>query len=305
MFGVGVVALACTLAIWSTNGFHLDFGLKNLYVRRRSSGDSIPMGSVLSYVKGNLGSALQPYTFAAGLARGSMLLIAISIFAGVVGFSVDGSKTSAMIPFFLLMLLPLITKYRNWFGIVVPGLAALSVFSVLALWQKTNAVGLPVVTTWRLFDVKGLLSGYYWEYFSTHPKMYLSDGILRAFFDNPYQYAAPEQIGYVYFGSAQTNSNANVWASSFGDFGFAGMIVVTIVLSQIFRLIDSMALNRGFLIPAFLSSFLGMKLSDVALDTSILSHGTLAIIVLIYFLPPLRKSREATSVPLEPAGAPA
>lgn len=296
-FLVTALVTVFTLAVWSTNGFRFDLGLKGIYDRRRSSGESIPMGSVLSYVKGNLGSALQPYSFAVGLARGSAVLVGLSLFAGIVGFSVDGSKTSAAIPLFLLALYPLITKFRARFGPIVVVMGIVGVVGAYCAWAVTRNVGVPVISTWRLFDVKGLLTGYYWEFFSTHPKTLLSDGILRGFFANPYNYAAPEQIGLVYFGSSDTNSNANLWASAFGDFGYFGMALVTALLAMIFRLIDSMSLNRGFLIPAFLASFLGMKLSDVALDTSILSHGTLAILILIYVLPPLqRKSPDSSPV---------
>jgi len=290
VFAFATVAIvgAMTLAVWSTNGFRFDLGIESMYVRRRAAGESIPMGSLMSYVKGNLGSALQPFAFAVGIARKSWILVLLSLFAGIVGFSVDGSKTSAMIPVFLLALYPLMTKYRDRFGYVLPALCGVLALAVWLLWQVRSDPKIPTVTTWRLFDVKGLLTGYYFEYFDANPKMLLSDGILRSFFDNPYHYAAPEQIGAVYFGSPMTNSNANVWASAFGDFGYAGMAIVTVALGTVFRLIDSMAMNRGFLIPAFLTSFLGMKLSDVALDTSILSHGTLAILLIVYVLPPLK-----------------
>lgn len=304
VFGTFALAVAMTLLVWSTNGFRFDLGLQSMYTRRRAAGETIPMGSALSYVKGNLASAVQPFVFAVGLARRSWILIGLSVFAGVVGFSVDGSKTSAFIPLFLLGLYPLLTKFRNNFGLLFP-LATFGLVLVAFLGHMlTKNPAIPVVTTWRLFDVKGLLTGYYWEFFSQNPKTFLSDGILRGFFDNPYPYAAPEQIGLVYFGSSETNSNANLWASAYGDFGVFGMILVTAVLALVFRLIDSMAVNRGFLIPAFLASFLGMKLTDVALDTSILSHGTLAIVLLIYFLPPL--TREPRPGPVAaPAGAPA
>lgn len=303
-FVLGALTLAATLAVWMTSGFHLDLGIKSMYDRRRAAGESIPMGSFLSYIKGNLASALQPYVFAVGIAWRAWGLVLLSIFTGVVGFSVDGSKTSALIPVFLLGLYPLLTRYRRNFGLVMPLMAALLAILAFLGREWTHNPTIPVVTTWRLFDVKGLLTGYYFEFFSTGPKMLLSDGVLRGVFANPYQYAAPEQIGLHYFGSSQTNSNANLWASAFGDFGYFGMLLATAGLAFIFRLIDSMALNRGFLIPAFLASFLGMKLSDVALDTSMLSHGTLAVLVLIYFLPPLNpEASEAQDAPLAVATA--
>lgn len=291
-FGVVALVTIMTLAVWTTNGFRLDLGLRSIYARRRESKDTIAMGSILSYVKGNLASAVQPFAFAVGLARKSWVLVALSLAAGLVGFSVDGSKTSAVIPFFLLLLYPLMTKFRQQFGLLVPLMAGLGVLLAYAAWMATKNPWIPVVSTWRLFDVKALLTGYYWEYFSTHEHMLLSDGILRMFFDNPYPNATPEQIGLVYFGSADTNSNSNIWSSAFADFSYPGMVVATAILAMIFRFIDGMAINRGFLIPAFLCSFLGMKLSDVALDTSILSHGTLMTLILLYLLPPANEDQK-------------
>jgi len=300
MFFASVVVLVTlmTLTVWATNGFKLDLGLRSIYSRRRESKDTIAMGSILSYIKGNLASAVQPFVFALGLVRKSWVLVLLSLGAGIVGFSVDGSKTSAVIPLFLLLLYPLITKFRRNFGLIVPLAAGVGILLSYLLWKATNNPWVPVVTTWRLFDVKALLSGYYWEYFSTNQHMLMSDGIFRVFFDNPYPYATPEQIGLVYFGSSDTNSNSNLWSSAFADFGYPGMVVVTVVLGMIFRFIDGMSINRGFLIPAFLCSFLGMKLSDVALDTSILSHGTLMTLILLYILPPSKSDvAERTPAP--------
>lgn len=295
-----------SLVLWASNGFSLDLGLRNIYDRRRAARESIPMGSVLSYVKGNLASAVQPFAFAVGLARKSWVMIGLSVAAGIIGFSVDGSKTSAAIPFFLLALYPLMTKFRATFGVIVSAMAIAAVLGAFAIWSASNNPWIPVVSTWRIFDVKGLLTGYYWDYFGTNGHTYLGDGFLKGFVDYPYNYAASQQIGLVYFGSPQTNSNSNFWSSAFGDFGYLGMLIVTVVLGMIFRFIDSMSVNRGFLIPAFLCSFLGMKLSDVALDTSILSHGTLMVLILLYFLPPQKESdQNERAKSVMPVGAPA
>lgn len=301
-----VMVAGMSLVLWASNGFSLELGLRTIYDRRRAARESIPMGSALSYVKGNLASAIQPFAFAVGLARKSWVLILLSIFAGVIGFSVDGSKTSAAIPFFLLALYPLITRYRPTFGLIVPVMATVAILSAYLIWYVSHNPWIPVVSTWRIFDVKGLLSGYYWEYFGANGHTYLGDGILKGFSDYPYNYAASQQIGLVYFGSPQTNSNSNLWSSAFGDFGLMGMFLVTAVLGMIFRFVDSLSLNRGFLIPAFLCSFLGMKLSDVALDTSILSHGTLMVLVLLFFLPPQRDASAPEQEPVRiPRGVPA
>ncbi len=302
-FALTAIAIVFTLAVWSTNGFHIEIGLQDMYNRRKEAKSEISAGSIMSYLKGNLTSALQPYTFALGITRGSLILVCISVWIGLVGFSVEGSKTSAAIPFLLLAMYPFLTRFRAKFGIAISIAAGIAVLVVIAAYSATHIIGIPVVTTWRLFEAKGLLSGFYWDFFTTHPKALMADGFLRGLIHYPYPYPVSQQIGLTYFGSADTNANANLWASAFGDFGYLGMIAETVLLAMLFRLIDSISLNRGFLIPAFLCAFLGMKLSDVALDTSILSHGTLAILVFLYILPPMTKAPLESPVLQEPTGA--
>ncbi|MCW5937030.1 MAG: hypothetical protein KIT11_06980 [Fimbriimonadaceae bacterium] len=277
-----------SVVTWSSVGFALDLSFQTLYARRHAAREVISQQSFMAYLKGNLASALQPFAFALGMVRRNTFLIGASIFAGVVVFSVEGSKTSAAIPLFLVLLYPIMTYFRRSFGLVLAGTSFAGVASAVLLWQKTNLVVIPVLTTWRLFQVKGLLSAYYWDFFSKNPLTLLGDGILAPLVGRQYELATPRLIGLQYFNNVETNSNANVFAAAFGDFGYPGMVVATIVLAAILRLVDSLAVNRGFLVAAFLVAFMAMKWSDVALDTSILSHGVLAGLALLYVMPPKR-----------------
>jgi hypothetical protein len=298
------VLLGATLAVWYLGGFRLDLGLTDIYARRRAAREIIAQQSLASYLKGNLASALQPFALAIGLSARSLWLIAASVFAGVVVFSLEGSKTSALVPLFLLALWPFLTHQRRRFGVWFLGACLFLVGAAYLAFEATRYFHIPTLSTWRLFQVKGLLSSYYFEYFTTHPPTLLGDGILQPLVGRTYELATPRLIGEAYFGSDETNSNANLWASGFGDFGFLGMALATVAAGAVFRLLDGMATARGFLIPAFMAAFIGLKWSDTAVDTSILSHGVLATLLLLYLMPDLRRPARPSAVH-PPAAAPA
>lgn len=289
----GAVLLGMTLAVWYYGGFRMDLGLTEIYDRRRAAREIVGQQSFAAYLKGNVASSFQPYAFALGLALRSWWLIGASVFAGLVVFSLEGSKTSALVPFFLVAMLPLLTRYRPQFGMLFPAACVALVAAAYFTFEATRLFHVPTLTTWRLFQVKGLLSSYYFEFFSTHQPTLLGDGILQPFVGRTYELATPRLIGDVYFGSDETNSNANIWASAFGDFGLVGIPLASLVAGVVFRILDSLSANRGFLVPAFMAAFIGMKWSDTAIDTAMLSHGVLATLIVLYLMPSLERAGSA------------
>lgn len=297
------VLLGVTAAVWYVGGFRVDLGLTDIYARRRAAREVVQQQSFASYLKGNLASALQPFALAVGLAARSWWLVLASVFAGLVVFSLEGSKTSALLPLFLLALWPMLTRQRRRFGLWFCGACFGLVVAAYFAFEATRYFHIPTLTTWRLFQVKGLLSSYYFEFFSSHPPTLLGDGILQPFVGRTYELATPRLIGDAYFGSDETNSNANIWASAFGDFGYAGMGMATVLAGLVFRALDGLAVGRGFLIPAFMAAFIGLKWSDTALDTSILSHGVLATLLLLLLMPDVRRRPQPAAPAAEAAPA--
>lgn len=292
---LAIVVLVFTVITWASVGFSLDFGLENIYDRRHAARGVFQQQSAISYIKGNLASALAPFAVAVGLARKQWHVFAVGVFGSLIVFSVEGSRSAAFLPIFIFALYPIIVKYRNIFGFaVIGGMLLLLLGSIISFYITKNPA-LPLVVSWRLFQVKGLLSSYYWDFFSTHEFMYYADGILKGVIPNPYPLATPRLIGLTYFNSPETNSNANIFAAAYGDFGYLGMLFITGITAVYFRLIDSLSHNRGFLISAFMAGFLGVKWSDVAFDTAILSHGTLVITILLLLVPKPNPDPCATS----------
>lgn len=299
----GVVAgivVVCALVTWATVGFKLDFGVADIYVRRHAARNVFAQQSAVSYIKGNLASALAPFAVAVGAVRRQWLLLAAGLFGSLIVFSVEGSRSAALLPVFIFAMYPVVSKFPRYFGFALVGgflvLLGVSVGSYLV----AKFPGLPLVVSWRFALVKGLLSAYYWDFFSTHPHVFYADGFLKGIMPNPYPLATPRMIGLTYFNSAETNSNANIFAAAYGDFGYLGMAFITLLTGAYFRLLDSFSVNRGFVVVVFLAGFIGVKWTDVAFDTAILSHGMLVVTLLLYWLPD--HALETKRVPVSQGG---
>ncbi len=280
-----VIVLLFAVITWASVGFKIDLGLENIYDRRHAARNVFQQQSAVSYIKGNLASALAPFAIAIGVARKKWLLFAAGLIAALIVFSVEGSRSAALLPVFIFALFPIILRYRQFFGFAVLGGMLLLLLASIASFVVAKNPSLPMIVSWRMLLVKGLLSSYYWDFFSTHDYMYYADGFLKGIIPNPYPLATPRLIGLTYFNSPETNSNANIFAAAFGDFGYLGMIFMTAVTAAYFRFIDSLSHNRGFLICVFMAGFLGVKWTDVSFDTAILSHGTLLITILLILVP--------------------
>lgn len=294
---VGAMTLAFTVAVWYTAGFTFDLGFTNLYDRRLSAREEFAQQSMVAYIKGNLASALAPFAMMLGVIRKKWFLVAAGAFGLLIIFATEGSRTAAFLPVFVFAAAPLLFKYREKFGYgMLAGITALLVLSIL-LFTFFDNIFAPAIISWRMLIAKGLLTGYYWDFFSTHDFVYYGDGILRNVMGNPYDAPVPRLIGQVYFNSDQMNSNANIFAAAYGDFGFPGMVFITAATTATLRFIDSLSHNRDFLVTTIICGFVGFKWTDAAFDTAIFSHGVLLALLLIYLTPKAEAEKPPEYVP--------
>ena len=114
----------------------------------------------------------------------------------------------------------------------------------------------------RMTALPGLLTGYYYEFFSVHPQAHLGHSILKALTDYPYAVEPPYLIGALYFRSASNDANANLWADAYANFGYAGIICFTLLLANYYGFMtrSRLAVIRGWRhwSSAFLHSLLQM-----------------------------------------------
>jgi hypothetical protein len=137
----------------------------------------------------------------------------------------------------------------------------------------------------RMTALPGLLTGYYYEFFSSHPKAHLGHSIFKSFIDYPYAVEPPYIIGSIYFHSPSNDANANVWADAYANFGYGGIVCFTLLLAALLWLYDSMAVDCDKRLAALAMALPAFSLANGALLTSLLSNGMALAMLLVYLMP--------------------
>lgn len=150
----------------------------------------------------------------------------------------------------------------------------------------------------RMTGTPGLLTGYYYEFFSTHPKALLGHSIFKSIVNYPYALEPRRMIGYVYYHDSGMSANANFWADAFANFGYVGIVCFTLLLGFVMWLYDSSAAKGNRYVTALVIALPAFAVANSGLLTSLLTHGIALAILLMYLMPPPMDESEHRTAPL-------
>ncbi|MEX1027268.1 MAG: hypothetical protein WD049_04575 [Candidatus Paceibacterota bacterium] len=154
----------------------------------------------------------------------------------------------------------------------------------------------PIVTgtlVRRNMFIPGLLTAYYYDFFSENPKQYMANAfLLRHFVDSPYQVSAAQTIGLEYFGSYEASANANLWSDSYANLGLIGIPIYSLVLAVVLWIFDSLSTGVDRRLATVLLAMPAMAIVNTGMLTVLLSHG-LVLAMLAMFLYPTDENSAA------------
>lgn len=113
----------------------------------------------------------------------------------------------------------------------------------------------------------------YFDFFSSHDKIYLSHSIFRIFLDYPYVMPVPNLIGALYYNNPNTWVNVGYLAESYMNFGFLGIVLYSVILGFVLKFFDSLSTNIGVEIVLMTSFIAFFGLLSGALLTTFLTGG--------------------------------
>lgn len=228
--------------------------------------------------------------------RWAALLAAVQ----VIFYMQTGSKVT------LLMLFPMIfiyfcTRTGHCMKLMYLGLSALCLFLVFAF--QLDGIDPGTKAPWelasfyfvRIFGHRALflpaaLKTYFYEFFSTHPKIFFSDGQIGRMLGLTYPYNGSSgqvihafQMGAGEFGNS--NSNTGYLGEAYAQMGFAGMLLMSLLLALILRSLRVYDRKSAApLLTALLAVYI-ITLNDGAFLTTLLTGGLLVtyILIFIYF----------------------
>jgi oligosaccharide repeat unit polymerase len=290
---VGLVTLAAVgliAAVIGTSGFQFSLSLDDAYERRFDAREAVVGGSLRAYAISTLSHSLGPLLVAIGYVRRNIVAFLVGVTGSVCIFSLAGTKTDMVAPVFLFALLILATRYRKVFGVAIAVAASVVVIAAVAQFLAFGRGDISTYFVRRQIFIPGLLTCFYWDFFSNSHYIYFSDSILRWFVPRQYNLPMARLIGEVYFGNPESNANANVWASAFANAGYAGMFCFTVLLGLLFRLIDGIAQRGDFFVASLMCGMFGLTWTNGGLQTSMLSNGIVVSLVVMYLLQPTNRT---------------
>lgn len=218
----------------------------------------------------------------------------------VVFFMQTGNKAT------LLMLFPILFVYfcartGHCMKLMYLGMSALCLFLVFA--YQLDGIDTGMKDSWelasfyyvRIFGNRALflpaaLKTYFYEFFSTYPKIFFSDGQIGRMLGLTYPYKGSSgqvihafQMGVDQFGASE--SNTGYLGEAYAQMGFMGMVLMSLLLALILRSLR--VYDRKSVAPlliALLAVYI-ITLNDNAFLTTLLTGGLLVtyILIFIYF----------------------
>ena len=293
-FGVILILLSTIFyaLLISSFGFRFHFvSLQDIYVVRAQYENTLDRApSQVAYAISWQAWVINPFVMAMGLRWRRLSWVLVGAAAQLVIYSITGFRSmffSAGLLLYLLWSMRFGTAFgtrlvSSWTAIFAAA-GALKFFG----YALTPAALVNV----RMTALPGLLTGYYYEFFSSHPHAQLGHSIFKSLVDYPYAVQPPYLIASTYFHNAAMESNANLWADAYANFGYVGIIVFSLLLAFALWLYDSMAFGRDKRLAALVIGLPAFALANTGLLTALLTNGIGLVMLLVYLMPPTMHER--------------
>lgn len=255
---------------------------EDVYIQR--SATAAMGGDVFTaYFGAFLANVFIPMTSAYGLFSKKRIYFISGVTASLIFYMATADKAILLFPFMIFGIYYFLKdkSLDNTFSAITLGLSVImvitlatgfSIFSAL-LWMRTIGNG-------------GLLTSLYHEFFANHPITYFSHINFVNAVSHGYPYGTKslgQVVGSQYF-SAETNANANFWATDgIASLGNMGILVTSFLLCIIFYFFNktTVGYNKLFLI-CILIPYISSLLNQ-SLFSSLLTGGALLIMLILSF----------------------
>ncbi|MGB9872486.1 MAG: hypothetical protein ACPLYD_12580 [Anaerolineae bacterium] len=216
--------------------------------------------------------------------RKSYWLMGLAAVAQLLLFGMTGHKSFLLAPCLVGGVYLIWQKKNAIFWVIIA--ASLLVSASYGYFLITGNEFVPSLFVRRLFFVPARLHVLYYDFFSqpNHPFYMLSDSILRGLLENPYGMPMPHVIALTYW-SREFWPDVGYLGDAYGNFGLLGMFVFSTILGVVLRIVDSVG---SHLPPHFVAAAIAthaMALTESALFTSMLTHGLILAVLMLWIIP--------------------
>jgi hypothetical protein len=283
---IGVLAITLIIfsgiAFW-LGGFKINLSFEDEYVRRMLSRDVLPERSPFNYMVQSLHSVFVPLGIALGAITRKTWLLVIGGLGAIAVFSLSGAKFVMFAPAVMFLVVLISSKLES--ARVGPAFLAMFVALVaLAILEFVSFDShiLSTIVVRRQFVLTSQIGYYYWDYYLQHPFVYFGDSTISYILTGYQTTGIPSVIGLAYYGKGTTNANANMWANSFAEFGYFGMLGCSVVAASFLRFADMVGKRCQESLASAVCVIMGMIWTNSALQTSLMNDGILFLFLFLF-----------------------
>ncbi len=269
------------LMIYNYLGLSFNFDFTKVYdIRIGFIEKKIPMAG---YLFNWVAKVVNPIFFALYITKRKWHLVMLIVLLQLLLFSVTGHKIYLLALPFVLILIWIMTR-KNPLTYMAVFLIAIILLGMLSYWLVDD-VWIISLFTRRALLVPAQLAFYYYDFFSANEPAFLSHSIFRLFLNYPYHHNPPHLIGEIYFNKPQMGANNGIVGDAYMNFRFIGLVFWSILLVIILKLVDSCSKGKDIKIGIAVIAIPAVTLINSALLTTLLTHGFLLGLILLYLLP--------------------
>lgn len=259
--------------------------VRDVYDVRADYSDAISDSKFLGYLVSTQANAINPIVIAAGIYSRRALPLAAGVGGQFLLYSSTGFKT-------ILFSLAAITIIAVLFRISSRPRALILVWGAIGVLatasiadQLQNGVIWSSLLTRRFLVTPARLTAIYLDFYDTHPFHLLGNSSLAPWVTSPYQYGPARNISLYTTGTPDIAMNANLFADGFAQFGWFGVAIMSALLVVYLRVLDRAATGLPSAVTSLVVVMPAVTLSNTSLQTSLLSHGLLAALLVILIAP--------------------
>jgi len=217
------------------------------------------------------------------LHKKNRFLLVLCVAAQLLLFGMTGHKSFLLSPF-LAVGVYITWKKKKALLYIIGGSVTLIVVTYVLFLISGNHLA-PSIMIRRLFFVPAGNHFIYYDFFSKpeNPFVMLSNSFLSPFFSYPYKMPVTRVISWAYWGR-DFGPNVGYLGDAFAHFGFVGMFVFSAILGVFLRIVDSVGSQLPANLVAAVIATPAMSLTNSALFTSLLTHGMILAVILLWLL---------------------
>lgn len=268
-------------------------GLSEVYEQRAIYAALVVPRSILSYSFNFLGGAIFPFFIIYGLYL--MPKRWVLFFFGVIGqtllYCIAAAKITLFSIFFIPMLMLFFERRAERVSLLKIMWCVIGVILGSAFICLVCNYELPFDMIFRRTLVVGNISTiWHWAFFDSRPFVYLSYTFLNPFLHYPYSHGIPVEVGYFIFGR-YADANANYLAGAYANFGLIGMMIYSLILGYILYIFDNITRYWPKNVAYTVIVWAGYNFASTDLFTTLLTHGFLLWLLLLYLFVPQKQEQ--------------